>query len=112
MNKRICPNCGHNEFFADVVVQKIWKVNEDGVRLGVVDEDCGVCLGPENDENWICTECSTTAVKEMGKEELLDMMESLVKHLEEKGSIGESYRALCYVKKRMKNVLKFSGRKV
>jgi hypothetical protein len=112
MSKRICPCCGHNEFFADANVLQIWKVDEDGVCLGVVDNFVDVSVGPEEDKNWLCAECNTPAVEEMGREELLDMMGSLVKHLEEKCNIGDRWGAVYDVKKTMEKVLKFSGRKV
>lgn len=63
--KAICPNSkDHKTFYASAAITQTWLIEDDGTFVEVHAEHTGVAWRPDEDDEWICTECGATAIFE------------------------------------------------
>lgn len=56
MSKKVCPDCGHDEFFVTAIERHTWRTNSDGDYI----DDEGCCEAEiVSDSDWLCTECKS-----------------------------------------------------
>lgn len=60
-----CPNNpNHKRFTTTAHVMQLWKVDEKGNFVDMVDESMEVSHEPDKDNIWTCCECGTEAIIE------------------------------------------------